>query len=356
MSLAQLQIYHLRNITAARLDLHPKLNFIFGANGSGKTSFLEAIYLLGTGHSFRSREILPLITREQEALTVFARTSSDETISIQKALGSPTQVRLNGTACQASSELARFLPCQIFYQDIFQIIDAGPAVRRAVLDWGLFHVKQNYHDLWKHYKRALKQRNALLRQRASKEQLLPWNKILDQFGNELHQARLSYVQKLLPFFNQISLELSNIQCSFEYFKGWDRRETGKSLLQILESNYEQDIARQFSQYGPHQADLLFRVEANAAKQYLSRGQQKILLFALKLAQAHLTQKPCLYLFDDFTSELDEAHVNRLLQHMKTLSGQVFITTLALPSLSNLPDEFKLFQVDNGSVKEIERLN
>ncbi|ASQ47498.1 DNA replication/repair protein RecF [Legionella clemsonensis] len=352
MSLAQLQIHNLRNLKSARLDFHPHINFFSGINGSGKTSILEAIYLLGSGHSFRTREILPLISQGEETMTVFSRTFDQQTISIQKSLHSPTQVRINKLACQSSSELARFLPCQVFYQDIFQIIDAGPSVRRSVMDWGLFHVKQDYHSLWKDYKRALKQRNFLLKQKASPKELLPWNRILDDLASQLHHARENYFLQLRPKFEKTLEQLSSFHCSLSYYKGWDKRDTGKSLAIILEENYQKDVLRQFTQYGAHQADLSVASEEFTAKQYLSRGQQKILLFSLKLAQASIMSKPCIYLCDDLASELDKVHIERLLNFFLTLEGQFFITS-TLPLVDSLTSQTKskMFSLVDGNVTQ-----
>ncbi|WED42919.1 DNA replication/repair protein RecF [Legionella cardiaca] len=351
MSLAQLKIHNLRNIKSAHLELHPQINLISGSNGSGKTSLLEAIYLLGSGHSFRTREILPLVSQGEDALTVFARTNDEQSISIQKSLNLPTQVRLNTLACHSSSELARFLPCQVFYQDIFQIIDAGPSVRRNVMDWGLFHVKQDYHALWKNFKRALKQRNALLKQKALPRDLSPWNHLLADLSIQLHEARESYFLKLGPEFEKTLQELTNFHCSLSYYKGWDKRNSGKSLITILEESYQADVTRQFTHYGAHQADLYVISSDFNAKQYLSRGQQKILLFALKIAQAKLVTTPCVYLCDDLTSELDKEHIGRLLNVICRLEGQFFITsTLSMQAIHNFNNTSHSFSLEDGNVK------
>src|SRR5690242_18446783 len=141
MILTELQIHQLRSISFLKCNLHHRFNLFFGSNGSGKTSILESIYLLSTGHSFRTREISPLIQYDKESLTIFARTSREDTVSLQKACHSPTKIILNKTACRSASEIAHFLPTVVIYQDIFEIMDAGPSQRRKILDWGVFHVK-----------------------------------------------------------------------------------------------------------------------------------------------------------------------------------------------------------------------
>ncbi|MBA2657264.1 MAG: DNA replication and repair protein RecF [Tatlockia sp.] len=339
MSLACLHIQNLRNIASARFNLHPHLNIIVGANGAGKTSFLEAIYLLGSSHSFRTREIKPLIATETDCLTVFARTHDEQTISIQKSLSAPTQVRLNGYPCQANSELAYFLPCQVFYQDLFQIIDAGPSVRRSLLDWGLFHVEHPYHLLLKDYRRALKQRNSLLRQKAKQSYFEPWNLVLDELAQKINDYRLNYFARLNIEFKKILNSLNDFDCSLTYYKGWDRKEMGKSLASILNESYSMDLQRQFTQYGAHQADILIEANSIKAKLHLSRGQQKIVLIALKFAQTSLMTNNCTYLCDDLPAELDNTHLERLFKLISGIQGQFFITVLNKDSLPQIFNSF-----------------
>lgn len=328
MSLDEIHIHRLRNIDFEQIHLHPRYNVFFGKNGAGKTTLLEAIYLLSTGYSFRTRETAPLIAHEQQDLVVFARTNNRDEVSIQKIRHGATHVRLNRKACATSSELAFFLPCLAIYQDLFQIIDAGPAVRRALLDWGVFHVKQSYLPLWKDYQRVIKQRNALLRQRAPKSQFTPWNQQLVMLAQQLDLLREQYCREWTVSFEYYLGELSDLSCHLDYYKGWDKKKTGKELMDILEQQFESDCIRQYTQSGAHQADLIFDVRGGAARQTLSRGQQKILLIALRLAQAALLNKECIYLFDDISAELDSHVLSNLLSCIQRHhQGQFIMTTL-----------------------------
>lgn len=349
MILSELHVHNLRNLQPLRVNLHPHINFVTGLNGSGKTSFLEAIYLLGNGHSFRAREISSLVTYQQSALSVFTKTADEQTVSISKSLSAATGVKINGTPCFASSQLAYLLPTQIFYQDIFQIIDSGPSVRRSVLDWGLFHVEHTYHSLWKNYRRALKQRNSLLKQQASAQQFAPWDKLLSDLANELDESRAHYVLKLNERFKIILHAFSDLSCQLNYYKGWDRKQEGIPLGSVLEATLAADRQRQFTHYGPHHADIMITIDEHKARFHLSRGQQKMVLFALKLAQAELLSRHCIHLIDDINAELDPTHLSRLIEYIKTNDSQFIITSNTSGWFTDFFHEhhYELISLDKG---------
>lgn len=345
MILANIKIHNVRTINSTQIDLHPRFNFIVGPNGSGKTSILEALYLLSCGHSFRSREIMPIVSHGQAKLTVFASTQDESSISIQKSSALPTQIKLNHQVCTSTSQLAHALPAQIFFSDLFQIIDASSSVRRSVLDWGLFHVKHGYHKSWKEYKKVLKQRNALLKTKASYDQFIPWDKQLDQLAQELDLLRREYFVLWQQIFQKILSQLTSTSCSIEYYKGWDKKNTGKPLFEVLTDNFASDQLKTFTQYGPHQADILIHNDNNKAKHTLSRGQQKIILIALKLAQAQMLEGDCLFLFDDYSSELDEDHQLKLMHYLMGHTGQYVITSTKDLASQSLIAEKSVFKTN-----------
>ena len=347
MIFSKLKIHHLRNIHTLSLSLNSRFNFIIGPNGSGKTTILEALYLLSCGHSFRSRETRPLISFDQDSFTVFALSTDNQTVSIRKSKSTQTHIKLNDQFCRTTSQLAYETPCQVCYSDLFQIIDAGPSVRRAVLDWGLFHVKPNYLILWNDYKKVLRQRNALLKKERLYSHFIPWDMQLSRLAKELDELRSDYTSRWQEAFNQVLPELSDVHCTFSYYRGWDRKDSGANLDQLLKEQFESDKHRQFTQSGAHQADLIIEGTHLKAKQVLSRGQQKIILLALKLAQGKLLDNNCLYLFDDLASELDEKHLCNLFNYLQRNPGQFVIT--GINAAIDVQDNKALYQLDNGMV-------
>lgn len=348
MKLKSLHVHNVRNIRSLKLSLSPRFNFISGPNGSGKTSLLEALYILSCGHSFRSRELSPIVMTNQDALTVFAKADDESTISIQKSNTLPTQIKLNNQLCATKSELAYTLPCLVFYTDIFQIVDAGPSVRRTLLDWGLFHVKPEYFSIWKEYKRALKQRNTLLRKRAAYSQFIPWDMQLSQLSEALHTYRSEYFSLWKNLFYTLLPKITDTKCTIDYIKGWDKKSLGHSLDKIFKDQFDSDMHRQYTSSGAHQADIVIESQDEKARTILSRGQQKIILIALKLAQAQLLSKPCLYLFDDLAAELDSQHQHNIISYLKDIDGQYIITGIhSLDALHMIDsDNLSLYTMDS----------
>ncbi|WP_367608028.1 DNA replication/repair protein RecF [Legionella sp. W05-934-2] len=327
MILQQLQVHSLRSFNTAKLTFNNKCNYILGENATGKTTILEAIYLLSSGHSFKTREISPLIQHGQGQLVIHGNDGYSH-LMIAKSLNMPTIVKIDEQPCLSTSQLAYLMPCQIYYQDIFQIMDAGPTIRRAMLDWGMFHVKHDYLQYWKRYKQILKQRNSLLKQKPKKELLNPWDDQLAQVGERISSMRSDYIKLLKIEYTTVLKQLSNLTIQLNYDKGWDKKDSGLSLRESLANNIERDIHRGYTSVGIHQADILLETDETQAKKILSRGQQKIALIGLKLSQSQLLNKQCIHLMDDIFAELDAQHQKQLANYIKNSDDQFFLTVLA----------------------------
>src|SRR6186713_557627 len=198
MSLAELRIENLRCIQSATLEFSPELNLISGENGAGKTSILEAIFLLGRGRSFRTRSSERLIRHHQPKLTVFGRTddSPPKQAGIEIAADGGTRARINGESAASLLELSGVLPVQAIDPEIHKLVDQGPERRRRWLDWFVFHVEPTFALSWARYNRALKQRNAALRTGA--REVSAWDGDLVQTGAAIPEARQRTLERLIP--------------------------------------------------------------------------------------------------------------------------------------------------------------
>lgn len=356
----QLTITDIRNLTSVTLKPSPSVNILYGLNGSGKTSVLEAINILGVARSFRTSRIKPVINQGSEACTVFGRIgvkSSTVPIGVSRNLRDESlQIRVAGENLKSTSELARLLPLQVINPDTFQLLEGSPKLRRNFIDWGVFHVKhQDFFPLWKRMQKALKQRNSLLRHgRISGSELISWNIEFEKAANAIDLLRSEYIQCLTPVFNQVLSELTELEdLSVQYYRGWDK---DKSLSEVLLSGLARDAKSGYTHSGPQRADLRIRIGKVSAVDILSRGQLKLVVCALKLAQGflykELSGKQCVFLVDDLPSELDIPHRLALCQLFQKMNCQTFITCVEKEALERcwLPEtEVKMFHVKHGQI-------
>jgi DNA replication and repair protein RecF len=358
MRIKSLGIRNLRVFPAADIPSFGRLNLIYGPNASGKTSLLEAIYLLATSRSFRTNNMLDLLRHGSEVLQVTAKVLDNQDRSIALGLERTRDsliLRAAGKRITRASELAQWLPAQIVHPDSHQLISGGPKGRRRFLDWGVFHVEPGFQAAWRRYDKALKQRNASLRARASGSLEKVWDSELNETALQIERMRQRYVEELsgiLPGF--IAALMGPVDFGLQYYRGWDQNH---SLLEELAHSLGRDRKRGFTCSGPHRADLVFTHGNQRAAQVVSRGQQKMLIVAMFLAQAELltkwTGRSSVLLFDDLPAELDQAHRQRALALLEKMAVQVFITALDKDAVqTSVQADLKRFHVEHGHLVEV----
>lgn len=356
MTLIQnLQIDRLRNIQHSKLDFSSSYNLIYGHNGSGKTSLLEAIYVLGHGKSFRGVRNQSLIQHGQEDFVLYGEALLDDRathhIGIEKTLFR-TKIKINGLRQENSSELASYFPIILVNPDSYDLIEEGPSIRRQFLDWGLFHVEQLFHEQWCIFNRCLKQRNAALKQGDPEITCRSWDSLLIENGNQITQSRAEYLKALTPWFEKL-LQFLNYpyEVQLEFFQGWDM---DLSFVAALQQNFQRDCILGYTSIGPQRADIILKVNSKDAAEILSRGQEKLLVSILRLAQGLLleekTGKQSIYLLDDLASELDHQRREQLYLLLDMfIKAQIFITATEHEFLPQSTDNFKMFHVEQGTI-------
>ncbi|MCG8416283.1 MAG: DNA replication/repair protein RecF [Pseudomonadales bacterium] len=341
------------------MELAPSLNLIHGENGSGKTSLLEAVHVLATGKSFRSSLVDPLIQEGAPEAVIFAENTEHTSFGLKKPRNQKHQLKLGGTTQTNWDEVARAIPTQILDSGSFQLLEGGPKARRRFLDWGVFHVEPQFVESWRRSRKALANRNRLLKSHPLDEpQLEPWNQELVTSAEKMHAARRSYMEQLIPVFQDIHVQLVGQNLSdltIEYKRGWDE-ESG--LAEALKVNLAQDLKYGSTQLGPHRADIEMRIGKRKAIELLSRGQQKLLVCALKIAQGKLLSaaigRQCIYLVDDLPAELDRENRERVLTQLLKLDSQLFVTCVDLTALDFIrlePPKLATFHVERGIIRD-----
>jgi len=356
MQVTRLQIGNLRRLASVQLQPSPGLNLITGANGAGKTSLLEALHLMAYGRSFRGRVRDGLVRTGCEAVEVFVEWTQIGAPGARKAglrhSGQQWQGRLDGAAVSHLGELCAALAVVTFEPGSHALVVGSGEPRRRFLDWGLFHVEQNFLPLWRRYARALKQRNALLKSRVGDSQLDPWEHEMAAAGETLTRLRQNYLEHLQPHLSSTIAEVAPTLgvATLNFQPGWRREDL--SLADALLLARGRDLAAGFSSVGPHRADWRIDYDSLPAREALSRGQAKLTALAVLLAQAgHYAQDrgewPVIAL-DDLASELDRPHQQRVLQRLLQSRAQVLVTGTEPPSaLTALGTDITRFHVEQG---------
>ena len=362
MGLLHLGLRNIRNLIDTEISPGSAINLVYGSNGSGKTSLLESIYVLGHAKSFRASRLRYVIRREENHFSVAGKAqqrSGDITpLRIDYQVGQ-VQIYANKQPLKRTSELAQRLPIILINTDSHRLLEDGPRLRRHFMDWGGFHVEQSYLPVWKRYYRALRQRNAALRHGGERMIDAAWNQELSQTAAEIHQQREYYIERLNPEFLDYVNELLDIETTaITYSPGWP---TDQPLKDLLAEGATQDRQAGYTRFGPHRADFIVRVDGVPAEQSVSRGQQKLLICALHLAQARVLDQEggvgCVVLVDDLAAELDPNHRNRLLRLLARINQQVFVTATEhdLFAVDQCPG-IRMFHVEQGRISAVENLD
>ena len=364
-ALARLELTSLRNIQAAELNPAPGFNLFFGDNGSGKTSVLEALHLLAVGRSFRGHLQKSLVKDGQTEATVFGQTTEGLTLGVLRPLRGPQSLRISGRKAEGLAELSQSLPLQLINSDTFQILEGSPIERRRFLDWGVFHVEHQFLDSWRRTRLALQNRNSLLRQEAKAAEIEPWTLELVRSAEQMDEQRQHYIEKLkallVPQLAMLGAWESGLRLEMDYFRGWSREQ---GLYEQFQEDQPRDRKYGHTCSGPHRADIRFRMGAADAAEILSRGQLKLLVCALKIAQGQLleqeTGKRCLYLIDDLPAELDSHNRAQICALLTERKAQVFLTSIDPETLARELTagpagggmENKLFHVKHGKIDAV----
>lgn len=373
MALELLNIYNARNLKEYTLSPHSSYNILYGSNGVGKTTILESIYLLLRSKTFRSSKYKSFINHNSNTCTIFSRFSDSEkdlisssfTLGISRSKDSLNPVlHLNSQKVNSLSSITNLAILGLITPESFTLLDAGPSIRRKFIDWGVFHVEPGFLSEWKAYKKILLNRNTLLKNLSKQYKSLHsipdnlrdniecWNPQFISLNNKLHELRSKQTQNISKTFSKylsiFSTTLSE-NIKLQYYQGWSNE---ISYDEYLLKKLNEDFLAGYTRYGTHRADIRIILNKHPAKDILSRGQKKIVVICLILAQfSYLinivnTTDHNLLLLDDIDSELDMTNLQLLFQILENLGTQVFVTTTNKEKYSFLSEiDSQLFHVE-----------
>lgn len=361
MALVSLQVNQLRNIHELSAGFSPEINLLYGQNGSGKTTVLEAIHLLAIGRSFRTTSVNHAITHGVEAAAIHGEamsSASQHPVSLKmlKYRAKRPEFYLGQHPAASVAELAQHLPVQLLNLDGYQLLAAPPEARRKFLDWMMFHVEHSFFGLWQDFQKVLRQRNALLKGYGERGQLPYWTERLGELGQTLHELRETTLTKWVAGSIEALREAPGVtDLRIDYDPGWSFDGT---YTHYLYATTHQDLAYGYTAGGPHRSDVKIMLGENPARHVLSTGQQKTFVSSLQLAQcewvSEQTQKVPILLVDDLPSELDLNARKWLMKQLVTTPSQVFLTSVDPDGFEMISKQknHKMFHVEHGKMQEV----
>ncbi|MDH3428858.1 MAG: DNA replication/repair protein RecF [Gammaproteobacteria bacterium] len=352
MPIQRFSVKDFRCLANIEFEADPRYNLIYGANASGKTSVLEALGYLGRGKSFRGAPTTNLIRHGQREFVLFGRVEAGgrhSSVGVRNS-SNGLEVRIDGQSDGGAAALAAALPLQIVDPDVHELVAGAPEQRRRYLDWIAFHVEHGYLDVWRRFRRALKQRNAALKSGAAIPTIRGWNTEFVELAQQVDTGRRFALEVASQALHETGLGLLGSEVRFEYRGGWSE---DRSLLDTLETSLERDVQQGSTQAGPHRADLKLIYDERQARRLVSRGQQKLLACAMVLAATETAQaaleRPLLLLLDDPAAELDSDALLRLMGRVKDLGCQVIATSLQRDT-ELFDREVAVFHVEHGELE------
>lgn len=365
MVLKTLRVKHIRNISEAEISFNEGANLIYGENAQGKTSLLEAIYLLSAGRSFRTRHIREMISYEQKeasAEAVFC-TSGDENARmrahISKAQGK--EFYRNGVRAAKLSEVIGHLSTVLFVPEHLSMVKDGPGVRRAFLDAAISGLYPMYPSYLNEYKKLYEIRCSLIRrvrEEPDKRELFSlYHAPIARMSAKIARMRREYVEKLSPRAAEQYRLISDGREELSLFYESDlpaELQTEEEIFSFVEKRLETDLERDircgFPIHGVHRDDLEIKLDTHAARAFSSQGQQRSIVLALKLSEGEIVseirEETPVFLFDDVLSELDRRRRDFVLSK---LEGKQTILTFCEAVRRKQLSGAKRIVVKNGEV-------
>ncbi len=381
MPLELLNIYNARNIKELSFKPSNKFNIIYGVNGSGKTTILESIYFLLRARIFRNNKYKSFINFNNDCCTIFSKFCSSNTDSLNSSssfnLGisrlkdnSQPLIHLNKTKVSSLSQISNLAILGLITSESFNLLDSGPSIRRKFLDWGVFHVEHQFIHYWKSYRKILNNRNNLLKNYKNNYHFLDgvpknllndlncWTQQLIDLNDKLNLLRSKQLNNINNDFRLLLYKFSDNlynNITIEYYQGWT---SNISFEEYLKTKLKNDISSGYTRYGTHRSDILIKYQKRSANDILSRGQKKIIIICLILAQFNFLKNinklhsHNILLLDDMDSELDQKNLNILLTILYDLDCQIIMTTTDKDKYINIKENYELFHVEQGGIKDI----
>jgi len=334
--ITNLNLNNYRSYTTLDLSLDPGVSIFVGKNGEGKTNIAEAVLYLTFLSSHRASGNTPLIKLGNQSAYIRAKVKYPEReILVELEINSDkaNRAKVNQNQVRSQKEIFGIVQTIYFSPEDLDIVRGDPSERRRFIDQLLTLRSPRIAGVISDYERAVKQRNSLLKTRASADALNPWDKQVAELGGELITLRMLALDELKPIFNQVYKDISDTKPAEIVYKSsienptLNQSENSEKIMERLVNNRGTELDRGLTLTGPHRDDLLLILGDHLVKGYASHGESWSIALSLKLATYNLLKSDGLspiLILDDVFSELDEERRERLAEIAKG-ADQTIIT-------------------------------
>ena len=339
MLITNLNLTNYRSYSTLDLTLDPGVSIFVGKNGEGKTNIAEAVLYLTFLSSHRATGNTPLIKLGNQSAYIRAKVKYPEReslVELEINIDRANRAKVNQNQVRSQKEIFGIVQAIYFSPEDLDIVRGDPSERRRFIDQLLTLRSPRIAGVISDYERAVKQRNSLLKTRASSDALNPWDKQVAELGGEIITLRMLALNELKPIFNQVYKDISDTKPAEIIYKSsienpsLSQGENSEKIMERLVNNRGAELDRGLTLTGPHRDDLLLILGDHAVKGYASHGESWSIALSLKLATYNLLKSDGLspiLILDDVFSELDEERRERLAEIAK--SAEQTIITVAV---------------------------
>ncbi len=358
MKINNLELLNFRNINSQQIKFNKRIIYIVGENGQGKTNLIEAISILSLLKSFRTNNYKNLITYEKDYFVLKSDFSKDDQTNLKIMMSYQNghkNIKLNNKKIEKFSDLWGKIPLVYLISDETIITSGPPKERRNFLDQLISIVSRDYFNALKQYKILIQQKNKVLlelkkRELFAKDLLNVYNQQIIALSEIIVSKRIKFLKEYQHFFKEILSYISaNLyQGEIIYQSLIKTNDYSTNLALKLKEKMDDEINRGNSLVGPHKDELIFKINDKDIRFFGSKGQQKIFLISLKLAEIEFiklfTDEYPIFLIDDLYGEIDFEKSTKIAQILDK-DIQTIITTCD-------KDKIKLFNRENLEIIEI----
>jgi DNA replication and repair protein RecF len=325
-----LQLYHYRNLQDRKVEVGARQIYLVGENGQGKTNFLEAVYLLCYGKSFRTNSDRELIKHEHKDMSIHAAFDNEETVFL-KIIDKKKTIEVDGKKIKDRKDLIEKAPCIVFSHEDIDFVKGPPEKRRWFFNQTMSLHTPMFINLLRNYNKVIKMRNAVLRE-AGGSILDIYDQQLAAIGMEIQSRRKTVISSFNQTFRDVYRRISGMDSDLNvvYVPSWNKAVTVEDAIKRLEKKKSEDFAMKNTTTGPHRDKIFFILHDRNFARIASTGQQRLVSLVLRVAQAsfyyEMTKRKPLLLIDDVLLELDSTRRMNFLDNLP-IYEQAFFTFL-----------------------------